>query len=170
MPLEASQPSTESMLDKDQDVGDVTDEGDMVDVEEIEKALSGGLIRNNSVTVSEWGLEHNLKLLEDSKLDEIPSEANTTTEMMSDVKPLDLTLSNDNTEINDLMLPSTPQRTHANGQNKSSGEASDWWYQALAQSEGIDDYDSLMDNLGDSNPNEQVMENGLKTSLLTLIV
>ena len=153
-------------------MGDVTEESDTIDslpIEQIEKTLNDGLIRNNSVTVSQWGLEHNLKLLEEKKVS--GDEARDKTEKLIDVDARDSTLPSDNAEINDLILPSTPQRTHAaSDQTKSSNDTSDWWYQALAQSEGIDDYDSLMDNLGDDdtgklNQNNQVIagqQNGLE--------
>ena len=112
-----------------------------------------GYIRSDSVMVSEWGLEHTLKLREEGKTDHAPLVEETEedecngeeTKRKGSVPPAKLstedTGNGEETE-EDLPLPSTPVIT------SKPPHKTDWWSQALAESGGmVDDYDSLIENL-----------------------
>ena len=130
----------------------VTIEEDMLQPAEEHNFDQYNIIRSDSVTVSEWGLDHTLKLRDEGKPeDEPPLE-----EMFKRTTPptrIEIMNTAENVEgSEELHLPSTPV-IHS----KPSHET-DWWSNALAESRGmVDDYDSLIESF-ESKESSTIME------------
>jgi hypothetical protein len=99
------------------------------------------ILRSNSVTVSEWGLEHTLKLRDDPITTKpnplvVIDEDTTAPAINGDELPLPLT-------------PKTNELSLIKPLTDSNYGGSDWWSQALAQNDifNTQDYDSLIDKI-----------------------
>ncbi len=113
-------------------------------------------IRSDSVMVSEWGLQHTLKLRDEGKQEDDAPQLETVNKT---TPPRHIKI--ENTENNEeesngdgengncgngdddgLPLPSTPVI------NSKPSHETDWWSNALAENGGVvDDYDSLIESL-----------------------
>ena len=128
------------------------------DQEEDERLTEGattttGYIRSDSVMVSEWGLEHTLKLRDEGKpndaplLEEVLVKKTTPPTHIAVEKPNDAAAGEEEEEEGDLPLPSTPVIA------TKPAHKTDWWSKALAESGGVvDDYDSLIETLESKEP------------------
>ena len=133
--------------------GGVSEESNDQELSDDNQMSLGGFIRSDSLMVSEWGLEHNLKLRDFKPLEEEEEEKeeinleeqkrkDNVTGLSIPIFELGKPQDGEDVKEDDLPLPSTP-----NVFSKPSHEE-DWWSHALAESSGIvDDYDSLIDNI-----------------------
>lgn len=83
------------------------------DLEDVAMPTTGGLLRPNSVMISQWGLEHNLKLRETGE-DTALVEGDGEEEARRRASVPELSLSrevNEPVRVEDLPLPSTPKQT-----------------------------------------------------------
>ena len=103
-----------------------------------------GILRVNSMIISEWNVEHTLKLRDEGKSPEVLLEDG---ERSGDDR--DDSKNTSPMPEAELDLPSTPKPLP--GANDASG-MDDWWSEALAQNRDIDDFDSLIDKLDVPSP------------------
>ena len=92
---------------------DENEDVEETDLEDVAMPTTGGLQRPNSVMISQWGLEHNLKLRETGE-DTTLHEEDVEEEARRRASVPELSLShevNEPVRVEDLPLPSTPKRT-----------------------------------------------------------
>ena len=94
-------------------IQDENEDVEETDLEDVAMPTTGGLLRPNSVMISQWGLEHNLKLRETGE-DTALVEGDGEEEARRRASIPELSMSHDVNEpvrVEDLPLPSTPNRT-----------------------------------------------------------
>ena len=94
-------------------IQDENEDVEETDLEDVVMPTAGGLLRPNSVMISQWGLEHNLKLRETGE-DTALVEGDGEEEARRRASVPELSMSHDVNEpvrVEDLPLPSTPNRT-----------------------------------------------------------
>ncbi len=125
--------------------------------EEYLKDIDKGYIRSDSVTVSEWGLEHTLKLREEGRPDNDPlpeEEEEGEPPLFKTTPPTHISI--DKAEGGEeegggeeLQLPSTPVIVSKTVSKR------DWWSEAMAESRGVvEDYDTLIESIESKSKNK----------------
>ena len=104
-------------------------------------ASKSAILRVNSMVISEWSVEHTLKLRDEGKSPEVVLEEAEGGEHSGDERDDSKTASP--MPDAELDLPSTPKPLPSNGASK----VDDWWSEALAQNQDIDNFDNLIDKL-----------------------
>ena len=118
--------------------------------EEDLKDIDKGYIRSDSVTVSEWGLEHTLKLREEGRPDNDPlpeeeeegGQGGPPIVKTTPPKHISIDKAEEGGGGEELQLPSTPVIV-----SKTVNQR-DWWSEAMAENRGVvEDYDTLIESI-----------------------
>ena len=112
-----------------------------------QEGIRPSLSRIGSVFVSEWGVEHTLKLKEEegensSAMKEVEQDGTHTS------PPNDGARAASPSNLPEPTIASIPEEKSSTAAQRGEGT---WWSQALAETRDIDDFDSLIDNI-DSTP------------------